>query len=103
MSAHYVRVFQSAIDPADTDTLRKLFAEDLQPAFVGLTGCLSVELLLSCEHNAGGLIEGAALSRWSSREAMDEAMASRPVREALVRITELLRQEPVTRVFEVVA
>src|SRR5439155_154019 len=51
--------------------------------------------------NSGGLLEGAAASRWESFEAMEEAMASRDVAEGLVRILKLLRQEPVTRIYEV--
>ena len=98
----YVRVFQSAIDPADLDRVRQLFADDVAPAFRGLTGCLSIELVMSCDHNAGGLVEGAAISRWESRHAMEEAVGSRPAREGMVRILQVLRQEPVTRVFEVV-
>jgi quinol monooxygenase YgiN len=101
--AQFLRVFQSAVDPDDVETVRQLFADDVLPAFTSLTGCLGVELLISRERNAGGLVDGAAVSRWTSVEAMDEAVASRPVREALVRVTALLRQQPVTRVFEVVA
>ncbi|HZN14621.1 MAG TPA: antibiotic biosynthesis monooxygenase [Acidimicrobiales bacterium] len=99
----FLRVFQSAVDPDDIEAVRQFFADDVTPAFTGMTGCLGVELLISREPSAGGLVEGAALSRWSSAEAMDEAMSSRPVREALVRVTALLRQQPVTRVFEVMA
>ncbi len=60
--------------------------------------CLSAH-----DPNAGGLVEGAADVALDEHEGMDEAVASRPVREALVRVTALLRQQPVTRVFEVVA
>ncbi len=101
--AQFIRVFQSAVDPGDISTVRQLFTDDVVPAFANLTGCLGVELLISNEKNAGGLVEGTAMSRWSSLEAMEEAVASRAVREALVRVTTLLRQQPVTRVFEVVA
>ena len=101
--AQFMRVFQSAVDPDDVEAVRALFADDVSPAFMGLSGCLGVELLISRDPSAGGLVEGAAVSRWSSLEAMEEAMASRPVREALVRVTALLRQQPVTRVFEVMA
>lgn len=97
-----LRMFQSAIDPADLDRVRQLFADDVAPAFAGLDGCLSIELVMSCEQNAGGLVEGAAISRWSSRQAMDVAVESRSAREGMVRILQILRQEPVTRVFEVV-
>lgn len=98
-----LRLFQSAVDPADVDAVRKLFNDDVAPAFRHLPGCLGIELVIGIETNAGGLVEGAAISRWSSREAMEKALASREVREGLVRILTLLRQEPVTRLFEVVA
>lgn len=98
----YLRMFQSAIDPADLDRIRQLFADDVAPAFTALDGCLSIELVMSCDQNAGGLVEGAAISRWSSRQAMEAAVESRPAREGMVRILQILRQEPVTRVFEVV-
>jgi quinol monooxygenase YgiN len=101
--AEYVRIFHSSVDPADIEEIRALFAEDVAPAFTARNGCVGIELLISCDKNAGGLVEGAAISRWSSREDMEEAMASREVREALVRILQLLRQEPVTRIFEVTA
>ncbi len=96
-----LRLFQSTIDPADVDRVRQLFADDVIPVYDQLPGCLGVELVMRTEPNAGGLIEGGALSRWESRHAMEEAVASRPAQEAQVRILELLRQEPVVRVFEV--
>ena|SRR5687768_15130996 len=98
-----LRFFQTAVDPSDLDTVRRLFVDDVLPAFDGLPGCMGIELVMSAEHNAGGLVEGGALSRWESRAAMDEAMASRQVAEAQVRIFQLLRQEPVVHIFEVLA
>lgn len=97
----FVRMFQSSVDPADIAAVRQLFDDDVKPAFTSAAGCEGIELLVGCDENAGGLVAGMAVSRWTSAEAMEEALASRPVNEALVRILELLRQEPVTRVFEV--
>ena len=96
-----LRILQSAVDPADIDPVRRLFAADVLPVFQALDGCLGIELLVSAEPNAGGLVEGAALSRWESRQAMEQGLASRQVAEAQVRVFELLRQEPVVRIFEV--
>ena len=96
-----VRLLLSAVDPTDIDNVKRLFADDVLPVFEELPGCLGIELLVSVESNAGGLVEGAALSRWTSREAMEEGMGSRRVSEAQVRVFELLRHEPVIRVFEV--
>ena len=101
--AEVLRLFQSTVDPADVEKVRRLFVDDILPVYGKLAGCLGIELVIRAEANAGGLVEGAALSRWESREAMEAAMSSRPVQEAQVRIFELLRQEPVVRVFEVVA
>lgn len=96
-----VRMFHTAVDPADLDQLRQLFADDILPVFRDMEGCLSMELVLSVEHNPGGLLECSALSRWKNKEAMESAMGSRAAKEAQVRIFQLLRQEPVVRVFEV--
>lgn len=97
-----LRLFQSAVDPADVEELRSLFLDDVKPAFESVGGCLGIELIMNTEKNAGGLVEGAALSRWATREAMDEGLEARVVAEAQVRIFQLLRQEPVVRVFEVI-
>jgi quinol monooxygenase YgiN len=97
----YLRLFQTAVDPADIEQVTRLFEDDVKPVFAAISGCLSMELVVSVEKNAGGLVDGAALSRWSSIEAMDDALDSREVGEALIRVRELLRQEPISRVFEV--
>lgn len=97
----YLRMFQSAVDPADVEEITRLFLDDVRPAFGAMPGCLAVELVVSVEHNVGGLVEGAVVSRWSSLEAMEEAVASRTVREAIVRVRELLRQEPLAKVYEI--
>ncbi|HUF84419.1 MAG TPA: antibiotic biosynthesis monooxygenase [Acidimicrobiia bacterium] len=96
----FVRFFYSAVDPADADEVQRIFMEDIKPAFEEV-GCESVELLVNIEANAGGLVEGVVISRWKTTAAMDEALGSRAVAESLVRVRELLRQEPVTRTFEV--
>jgi len=101
--SEYLRVFQSAVDPADVDEVRRFFVDDVKPTFLAMPGCLSMELIVNVEKNAGGLVDGAAVSRWGSLEAMEEALDSRTVSEALVRVQQLLRQEPISRVFEVLA
>lgn len=97
----YLRLYQSAVAPADVDEMKRLFVDDVAPVFAGCTGCLGVELTVSVEPSAGGLVEGAAISRWSSLDDMAAAMASREVQEALVRVRPLLRQEPVSKVLQV--
>jgi quinol monooxygenase YgiN len=99
--AEYLRLYQSAVDPADVEEMQRLFSDDVAPAFAGASGCLGIELTVAVEPNAGGLVEGMAISRWASLEEMTGAMASHEVREALVRVRQLLRQEPVSKVLQV--
>ena len=99
--AQYMRLYQSAVDPADVDEIRRLFVDDVVPAFGRVTGCLGIELAVTVAPNAGGLVEGTAISRWASLAEMDAAIASHGVQEALVRVRQLLRQEPVSKVLEV--
>ena len=99
--SEFMRLYQSAVDPADVDEMRRLFVDDVVPAFDRTTGCLGIELAVTVEPNAGGLVEGAALSRWSSLDDMAAALESRRVRETIVRVRELLRQEPVSKVMQV--
>jgi quinol monooxygenase YgiN len=95
-----VRFFFSAVDPADSDEVRRIFVEDVRPAFEA-SGCESVDLLVNTERNAGGLLEGVVVSRWHSADDIERALRSRPVTESLVRVRQLLRLEPITRTFEV--
>jgi quinol monooxygenase YgiN len=98
---HYLRLYQSAVDPADVEEMQRLFVDDVLPAFGACPGCIGIELAVTVEANAGGLVEGAAISRWASLEEMAAAMASHEVQEALVRVRQLLRQEPVSKVLQV--
>lgn len=96
-----VRLFISAVDPADLDELRRMFVEDIKPSLERQEGCESVELIAGIEKSPGGLVEGAALSRWRSRDDLERALDQREVQESIVRVRQLLRHEPVTKTFEV--
>jgi len=98
----FVRLFSSAIDPSDLDEVRRIFAEDIAPVFESLPGCVSMELLLGTGRNAGGLIDAAALSRWTSQDDLTKAIESRAVAESMVRVLPFLQLEPVIRMFEIV-
>ena len=101
--AEFLRLYQSAVDPADVAEMQRLFVDDVVPAFAHCAGCLGIELTVSVAPNAGGLVEGAAISRWASLDEMSAAMASHGVQEALVRVRQLLRQEPVSKVLQVLS
>lgn len=102
MTTQLLRMYQTAVDPADLPELRRLFADDVLPVYRDFTGCVSIELVVGVEHHPGGLLECATVSRWEDTGAMGDAIESRAAKEAQVRILELLRQEPLVRVFEVV-
>jgi quinol monooxygenase YgiN len=97
----FVRLFSSAIDPTDLPEVRRIFAEDIAPVFETLPGCLSMELLLGMDPNAGGLVDAAALSRWKSQDTLTAGIESRAVAESMVRILPFLQLEPVIRMFEI--
>ena len=98
-----LRLFQSAVDPDELVELRRLFLDDVRPAFVTVPGCLGIELAVGDHSNAGGLVDVDAISRWASAEEMASGVASRPIQEAVVRFRSLLRQEPVAKVLKVLA
>lgn len=97
----YVRMFMSSVDPDDLPQVQRIFNDDVAPALLGQPGCESVELVANVQQNAGGLVEGAAISRWSSLEELETALETRAVQESLVRVRQLLRQEPITKTYEV--
>jgi hypothetical protein len=98
----FVRLFSSAIDPSDLPEVRRIFAEDIGPVFQSFAGCVSMELLLGTDRNAGGLVDAAELSRWKSQNELTTAIESRAVAESMVRILPFLQLEPVIRMFETV-
>lgn len=98
-----LRLFLSAVSPSDLDELVRLFQEDVVPAFDAHPDCLGIELVRSAEAGVGGLVEGGALMRWTSAEAMNEALESAAIQRSQGRIRALLQREPFSKVFEVVA
>jgi quinol monooxygenase YgiN len=98
----YVRFYSTALDPVDLRAVRRIFAEDIKPVFEALPGCWSIELLVATSSNAGGLLDGAAISRWESLEELGAGLGSRAVAESLVRLLPFLRLEPVIKIFEIV-
>lgn len=97
----FVRMFVSAVDPEDIPRIQEMFHDDVKPALLKQPGCESVELVANVSRSAGGLIEGAAISRWRTREELERALEQREVQESIVRVRELLRLEPITKVYEV--
>jgi hypothetical protein len=97
----YVRMFMSALDPGDVDKVKRILDDEVRPVFEALEGCQSVDLLVSSEQNAGGLVDGCVLSRWATLDQLTAALASPPIVDATQRLRGVLRQEPVTRIYQV--
>ncbi len=98
-----IRMFLSAVSPGDLDELVRLFREDVVPAFEAHPDCLGVELVRASRAGVGGLVEGGALTRWTSMEAMEKALDSPALQASQVRVRDLLRREPLRKVYEVIA
>ena len=97
----YLRFFSTAVDPSDVSEVQRIFAEDIKPAFEAMAGCTSLELVISIEKSAGGLVDGAVLSHWASLDDLNAALESRTVAESMVRILPFLQIEPVIKTFEI--
>jgi quinol monooxygenase YgiN len=95
-------MFMTALDPSDVETVRQTVEAEIKPVFESLDSCLSVDLLVSTEQNAGGLVDGCILSRWDSLEDLKQAVGSPEILDAVDRLRPLLRQEPIGRIFELV-
>ena len=98
-----VRLFLSAVAPNDLERLVELFQEDIRPAFEAHPDGLGIELVRALEPGVAGLIEGGVLSRWTSAEAMNQALSTEELQASQLRARELLRRNPIRKVYEVVS
>ncbi len=97
-----VRIFDTAMEPADIERAKQLFREQVRPAFESFEGCLGVEMVIGVEEHSLDLLDVASISRWDSLEAIQSAMKSDDYRDALKEIGNLFQQAPIVRHFEVV-
>lgn len=97
----FVRLFVSSVARSDIEEVTRFFEEDVVPAFLAQPDCLGIELLVATNEDVAGLVEGGAISRWATLEGMNNALLSREVQRSQARIKELLRREPIHKVYEV--
>jgi len=98
-----IRMFLSAISPPDVDEVIRLFTEDVVPAFESHPDCLGIELVMAERPGVSGLVEGGAITRWTSIEAMEAAVTSDTLTSAQQRVRGFLRREPIRKVYRVLA
>ncbi|HYI46030.1 MAG TPA: antibiotic biosynthesis monooxygenase [Actinomycetota bacterium] len=97
-----VRIFDTAMDPADVEKGKQLFREQVKPAFESFDGCRGVEMVLGVEEHSQDLVDIASISRWDSLESIEAATASDEYKAALENIRKLFQQSPIVRHFELV-
>jgi quinol monooxygenase YgiN len=97
-----IRIFDTAMDPDDIELGKKLFREQVRPAFKAFDGCHGVEMNLGIEEHTGDLVDVASISRWDSMEAIQKATATEDYKEALAEIRKLFQRTPIIRHFELV-
>ena len=95
-----IRIFDTAIDPADVEKAKELFRETVRPAFERFPGCDGIEMFMGVEDHSGDLVEVAAVSRWESTDAIAKAIDSDDYSEALAELRKLFAQAPLVRHFE---
>lgn len=97
-----IRIFDTAMDPADVEQAKQLFREQVRPAFLSFSGCSSIDMVIGVEEHSGDLVDVASISRWDSTEAVEAATATPEYQEALAEIRKLFAQSPIVRHFSVV-
>ena len=97
-----IRIFDTAMDPDDIEKGKKLFREQVRPAFEAFEGCHGVEMNLGIEEHTGDLVDVASISRWESMEAILSATQTEDYKEALAEIRKLFQRSPIIRHFELV-
>ncbi len=97
-----MRMFDTAVDPDDVDLAKRLFREQVQPAFAGFEGCQGIEMYLGLEVHGGGLADVAAISRWDSYASIEAAIVTEEYAEAMGELKKLFQQSPLVRHFEAI-
>lgn len=97
-----VRIFDTSVDPGDVERGKQLFRDDVQPAFARFPGCHGIEMLISVEEHSGDFVQIAAVSRWDSMQAIDEATGTTEYATALAELRKLFAQTPIVRHFETI-
>jgi quinol monooxygenase YgiN len=97
-----IRLFLSAVSASEVDDVLALLREDVVPVFTAHPDCLGIEIVIADSAGAGGMVEGGVLTRWTSSDAMEAALASPELLEGQARVRKLMRREPKRLVLQVV-
>ena len=94
-----VRIFDTTVDPGDVDLGIQLFRDEVLPVFEAFDGCHGIEMLISADEHSGDLVQIAAVSRWSSIEAIEAATQTDNYAKALSNLRKLFVHSPIIRHF----
>ena len=97
-----VRIFDTAVNPEDVERGTQIFLEQVKPFFDQIPGCRGIEMLIGAEEVAGGQIEVAAVSRWESLGAVEDATNSPDYDKALEEFRKLFERTPIVRHYDAV-
>ena len=97
-----VRIFDTSVDPGDIELGKRLFREQVKPAFLAFDGCHDIEMLINIGEHSGDLVEIAAISRWDSVDAIEAATKAPEYERALEELRKLFAQSPIIRHFETI-
>jgi quinol monooxygenase YgiN len=95
-----IRMFHTAVDPEDLERGKALFRDKVRPAFLAFEGCEVIEMHVGLEDHSGGLVDVVSVSKWTSKEAIDHAVAGETYEEAIAELKRLFQQNPIVRHFE---
>jgi quinol monooxygenase YgiN len=95
-----VRVFDTAVDPADVAEVLDLFRSQVKPTLEGFEGCKGIEMMVGVEERSGDLVDVLAISRWDSLEAIDRAVGSPDYSRAMTGLRRLFQRTPIVRHFD---
>ena len=96
-----IRIFDTAMDPADVERAKQLFRDQVRPTFEAFDGCAGVDMVIGVEERSGDLVDVASISRWDSLDAIERATATEEYAQALSEIRRLFQEAPIVRHFEV--
>lgn len=95
-----LRIFDTAMDPADVESGKDLFREKVRPVFDAFDGCHGVEMVIGVEEHSQDLVDVASISRWDSIDSIEAAISSDGYKTAMEDIRKLFQQAPIVRHFE---
>jgi quinol monooxygenase YgiN len=96
-----IRVTDTAVDPEDLESCRRLLAEQIRPIFEEALNCRGIEIQVRVDERHGELVEVATVSRWDDVAAMEAAVRSEEYADAMAELRPLFQQAPIVRIFEV--